>query len=51
MPPLHRIEAPEFRLADDTHIWGLSPFHYVPGYYGEIWRQLEALGAVEKAAA
>jgi hypothetical protein len=51
MPPLHRIEAPAHRLADDAHVWGLSPFHYVPAYYGEVWRQLEALGAVAKAAA
>jgi hypothetical protein len=51
MPQMHRIEAPAHRLADDAHIWGLSPFHSVPAYYGEIWRQLEALGAVTKAAA
>jgi hypothetical protein len=51
MPPLHRIEAPAHRLADDAHIWGLSPFHYVPTYYDEVWRQLEGLGAVGKVAA
>jgi hypothetical protein len=51
MPPLHRVEAPAGRLADDAHVWGLSPFHYVPAYYAEVWRQLEALGAVAKAAA
>lgn len=51
MPPMARIEASDHRLADDAHEWGLSPFHYTPGYYGEIWRQLEALGAIERAAA
>ena len=51
MPPLHRIEAPAERLADERHVWGLSPFHYAPAYYAEIWRQLEALGAVDRAAA
>ena len=33
------------------HEWGLSPFHYVPEYYAEIWRQLEALGVGRRAAA
>lgn len=51
MPPLHRISAPDHRLADDAHVWGLSPFHYTPPYYTEVWRQLEGLGAVAKAAA
>ena len=37
------------RLAHADHRWGLSPFHYVPGYYSEIWRQLEGLGAVARA--
>jgi hypothetical protein len=44
MPPLTRVEAPAHRLADETHRWGFSPFHYVPEYYAEIWRQLEGLG-------
>lgn len=44
MPPLVRIEAPDLRVADEAHQWGLSPFHYVPEYYQAIWRQLEALG-------
>jgi hypothetical protein len=44
MPPLARVEAPAHRLADETHRWGLSPFHYVPEYYAEIRRQLEPLG-------
>jgi len=50
MPPMARVEAPAQRLADDNHLWGLSPFHYVPGYYAEIWRQLDELG-VETAVA
>ena len=44
MPPLARVEAPEHRLADETHRWGLSPFHYVPPYYDAVWAQLAALG-------
>jgi hypothetical protein len=44
MPAMTRIEAPDHRIADDGHLWGLSPFHYVSGYYAEIWRQLEAVG-------
>lgn len=44
MPPLARVEAPEHRIADDAHRWGLSPFHYVPAYYEAIWTQLAALG-------
>ena len=24
---------PEYRIADDTHQWGLAPFHYVTDYY------------------
>jgi hypothetical protein len=36
--------APPFQVADEGHIWGLSPFHYVPGYYPDVWRQLQALG-------
>jgi hypothetical protein len=50
MPSMIRVEAPAQRLADDNHLWGLSPFHYVPGYYAEIWRQLDELG-VETAVA
>ena len=44
MPPMVRVAAPEHRLADPGHPWGLSPFHYVPEYYAAIWRQLEQLG-------
>ena len=51
MPPMTRIEAARYRLADERHAWGLSPFHYVPDYYREVWRQLEALDAVERIAA
>ena len=44
MPPMSRIEAPDRRVADEAHQWGVSPFHYVPEYYAEIWRQLSELG-------
>lgn len=38
------VSAPDRQIADEAHRWGLSPFHYVPEYYAEIWRQLAALG-------
>ena len=44
MPPMARVEAPDQRLSDAGHQWGLSPFHYVPEYYAAIWRQLQTLG-------
>jgi hypothetical protein len=44
MPPMDRLAAPDLRLADEAHLWGLSPFHYIPEYYAEIWRQLRPLG-------
>jgi hypothetical protein len=51
MPPMARVEAPAQRLADDAHQWGVSAFHYVPGYYAKIWRQLAGLGVEARAAA
>jgi hypothetical protein len=51
MPPMAHIAAPDHRLADDEHLWGLSPFHYVGSYYAEIWRQLEAVGLRQPVAA
>lgn len=51
MPPMARVEAPALRLADADHEWGMSPFHYVPDYYAEIWRQLAALGVEARQAA
>lgn len=44
MPPMARVDAGPFRLADSSHRWGLSPFHYVPEYYDEVRRQLVAIG-------
>ena len=32
------------RIADSANRWGLSPFHYTPDYYTDIWRKLRALG-------
>lgn len=49
MPPMTQVAAPDLRFADPGHRWGLSPFHYVPGYYAEIWRQLEGLGVPRPA--
>jgi len=51
MPPMATVAAPALRLADEAHLWGLSPFHYVPDYYAEIWRQLEPLGLRAEVAA
>ena len=51
MPAMSRVEAPDHRAADAAHRWGLSPFHYTPDYYAEIWRQLSALGVREAVAA
>jgi hypothetical protein len=48
MPPMARVEAPDRRLADARHRWGLSPFHYVPAYYEEVWRGLAALGVTRQ---
>ncbi len=45
LPGLATVSAPpDLRMASVDHRWGLSPFHYVDGYYAEIWRQLRALG-------
>lgn len=44
LPPMIRVEAGQHRLADPSHRWGLSPFHYIPEYYAEIGRQLAGLG-------
>ena len=51
MPPMARLDATAYRIADEAHRWGLSPFHYVADYYREIWRQLTALGGAELATA
>jgi len=51
MPPLARVEAPDLRVADDGHLWGPSPFHYVPAYYAAIWDQLAPLGVRPSLAA
>ena len=44
MPPMERIDPAAFRIADADHRWGLSPFHFVPEYYAEVWRRLAELG-------
>jgi hypothetical protein len=44
MPPLDVVSAPQHWISDEAHAWGLSPFHYVPAYYADIWTQLQALG-------
>ena len=44
MPPMLRIDADAFRLADPDHQWGLSPFHYVPEYYDAVRDQMREVG-------
>jgi hypothetical protein len=44
MPAMNVVAAPGQRIADEAHLWGLSPFHYVQDYYAEVWRRLEPLG-------
>ena len=41
IPRLEVVKAPDSLVfSDPDHVWGLSPFHYVPDYYAEVWRQL-----------
>ena len=51
MPPMERIDAGALRIADPSHQWGLSAFHYVPAYYAEVRRQLAALGLADAFSA
>jgi hypothetical protein len=44
LPQAVPVSAPEFQTGDAGHRWGLSPFHYVPEYYAEIWKGLRAAG-------
>ena len=45
LPGAARVAAPpDLQVADAGHRWGLSPFHYVEGYYRDIHAQLQALG-------
>lgn len=50
MPPMAHVDGGSLRVADAEHRWGLSPFHFVPEYYEEIWRQLEGLGVPRPSA-
>jgi hypothetical protein len=43
-PQAQLVAAPDQRVADATHRWGLSPFHYCAAYYSRIWAGLEAAG-------
>jgi hypothetical protein len=50
-PEARVVEAgPELRDADAHHVWGVSPFHYVPAYYQAIAEQLQALGIAPSAS-
>ena len=41
LPGLEVVKALDSLIVSDPdHIWGLSPFHYIPDYYAEVWRQL-----------
>ena len=44
--PVPAVQASDrYQMANEGHIWGLSPFHYVPGYYPDVWHQLAGMGA------
>jgi hypothetical protein len=38
------VAGDEAQQGNEGHIWGLSPFHYVPEYYPDVWRQLQGVG-------
>ena len=41
---VHRLVPPDdVVLADDSHKWGLAPFHYIPDYYDWVFRGITAL--------
>lgn len=41
-PEVRFIEVePEFCVADSQHKWGLSPFHFAPGYYPDLIAKLD----------
>jgi hypothetical protein len=44
LPQAVPVSAPDAWTGDVGHRWGLSPFHYVPEYYAEIWKGLRAAG-------
>jgi len=50
-PKAVSLSADDAWTADAGHRWGLSPFHYVPEYYEEIWRQLEQAGVLRDRCA
>jgi hypothetical protein len=43
LPNALQVSAPD-PLADASHRWGLSPFHYTDDYYEAIWAQLRDAG-------
>lgn len=40
----------EHQVADPAHRWGVSPFHYVEGYYREFLEELAAVTAAKRDA-
>lgn len=44
MPAMQVVDCGVRRLADPTHRWGLSPFHYTADYYDAVRARLEELG-------
>lgn len=44
VPNVRTVAAASHRIADESHRWGLSPFHYVPDYYAAIRDQLAQAG-------
>lgn len=50
IPDIHPVQVgSEYLLSDLDHIWGEAPYHYIPEYYDEIWRQIVALGLDARA--
>lgn len=50
-PEAEAIQAPpETHLADPDHIWGLSPFHYVPAFYQHLAGQLKDMSTKDAEA-
>jgi hypothetical protein len=50
-PTAHVINASQpNRMADSGNKWRLKPYHYVPGYYVDIMRELERAMAQDPAA-
>lgn len=41
-PDIVVVPDERFLIADDGHKWGRAPFHYVEGYYHDVWEKLSS---------